>query len=105
MRAEGYLCAITERWNQYAKVRQDLFGFIDVICVKNDVVVAVQTTSGDHVAERIKKIRETPASDVWLQSPSRKIVVHGWKKRGAKGETKHWTCRIIEVLTAGEREL
>ena len=35
MRERGYLCEITERWNPFAKIRQDLFHFVDVLCIKD----------------------------------------------------------------------
>src|ERR1700751_4932922 len=41
----GYLVAITERWNPHAKVRQDMFGFIDMLAVKEGEILGVQTTS------------------------------------------------------------
>lgn len=102
MRDQGYFCAITERWNQYAKVRQDLFGFIDVLGIRGDIIVAVQTTSGTNVAARLTKIREIPAAKLWLASPNRKLVIHGWAKRGARGDRKLWNCREVELCLAGD---
>jgi len=97
LRSEGWFCAITERWNQYAKVRQDLFGFIDILAIKSDMTMAVQTTTGDNVSKRIEKIRELQAASLWLESPSRLIVVHGWRKVGKQGDRKLWQCRIEHV--------
>lgn len=102
LREQGFFCAITERWNSYAKVRQDLFGFVDVLGFRGDIVVAVQTTSGSNVSARLDKIREIPAAKLWLASPNRKLVIHGWAKRGARGERKLWNCREVELCLAGE---
>jgi hypothetical protein len=94
LRAEGWTCAITERWNQFAKVRQDLFGFCDVLCMlPSRGFLAVQTTSGDHVAERIAKIKAEPRAGIFLASGG-KIQVHGWRKVGPRGQRKLWECRI-----------
>ncbi len=93
LQSEGYLVAIVERWNMYARVRQDLFGFIDLLALKGDETLAVQTTSGSNVSARIAKIRATQASAIWLESPSRKIVVHGWRLCGPRGKRKKWECR------------
>lgn len=98
LRDRGYLVAITERWNQYAKVRQDLFGFIDLLAVKGDTILAVQTTSGDNVSARLDKINNEPRALLWL-APSRKILIHGWRRVGARGKRKLWECREIEVTT------
>lgn len=98
LRQRGYLVAVVERWNQYARVRQDLFGFIDLLAIRGDETLAVQTTSGANVAARVEKIKTTQAADVWLESLSRKIVVHGWRKVGAAGKRKLWDLREVEVL-------
>ena len=94
------LVAVTERWNPHAKVRQDLFGFIDIICVSSIGVLAVQTTSDANVSARVRKINETPAAAIWLQSPTRRIVVHGWAKKGPRGARKLWTLREVEITPA-----
>ena len=65
LKALGWTTAIVERWNQYAKVRQDLFGFIDVLAIKGPRTIGVQTTTCDHLAERIEKIRNLPAAHTW----------------------------------------
>lgn len=92
------LVQVTERWNQFAKVRQDLFGFVDCLAVGGDTVLAVQTTSGDNVSARLHKMETLPSVVHWLSSPSRRIVIHGWSKRGGAGKRKLWTCREVEVV-------
>ena len=84
MRKLGYTVAVTERWNPFAKIRQDLFGFVDVLCIGNGETVAVQCTSGDNVSSRVQKIADhenTPA----VRKAGWKIVVHGWR-RDSKGK-------------------
>jgi hypothetical protein len=97
LRAEGWTCAIVERWNPWAKVRSDLFGFIDILAMSGDCLLAIQTTSGDNVSKRIDKIKTAQAASLWLESPSRKIIVHGWRKIGARGKRKLWECREVEI--------
>ena len=59
LRAEGWpLVEVVERWNPQARIRQDLFGFIDVLAVGPRGVLAVQTTSAANVAARVRKIAE-----------------------------------------------
>lgn len=94
LRQEGWTCAVVERWNQFAKIRQDLFGFIDILAFKGDTVLAVQSTSGDNVSKRIAKIRSTQAATLWAESPHRAIAVHGWRKAGARGKRKLWEVRL-----------
>lgn len=101
MQDQGYFVAITERWNPFAHIRQDLFGFIDLLCMKADELVAVQTTSGSNVSARIAKIKGIQAASLWLESPARRILVHGWRKVGAKGKRKIWECRTVEITKEG----
>lgn len=93
LRAEGWLVAVTERWNPFAKIRQDLFGFIDLLAVRGNETLAVQTTTGPNMAAREIKIRASQAAAIWLESPTRKIVIHGWTQRGPRGKRKLWECR------------
>lgn len=98
LKSEGWpLIAVVEHWNPFAHIRQDLFGFIDVLAVRDNEILAVQTTTGGNVAARIQKIAGNSACRIWLDSPSRRIEVHGWAKRGGRGKRKLWTCRVIEM--------
>jgi hypothetical protein len=90
MRERGYLAAVVERWNPYAKVRQDLFGVIDVVAVGDDVV-GVQATSASNVSKRVAKITDSPALPI-LRKAGIRVLVHGWAKR--KGR---WTLREVDV--------
>ena len=97
LRERGYLCAIVEKWNPYVRIRQDLWGFADILAIKGDESLLVQTTSGSNVSARLAKIENNVQAAMWKCSPNRKIVVHGWAKRGARGERKLWTCREVEA--------
>lgn len=101
LRKRGFLVGVVERWNPYAKVRQDLFGFIDLIAVKGDLTLAVQTTTGDNLSARIEKVKGLQSASVWLESPNRKIMFHGWRKVGARGERKLWDCREVMMDSVG----
>lgn len=92
LRAAGYpLVQVVERWNPYAKVRQDLFGIVDVLAVVEAEIVAVQTTSTSNVAARIAKITDSPALPI-LRKAGVRVLVHGWAKR--KGR---WTLREVDL--------
>lgn len=91
LRSRGYRCEIVEKWNPYAKVRQDLFGFIDIIAIRPGEVLGVQTTSGSNVAARIAKIAEHENVGAVREAGIR-IVVHGWRKLKAG-----WACREEDV--------
>lgn len=91
------MVAIVEKYNSFIKRRIDLWGFGDLLCVRNDEVLIVQTTSGSNVSARLEKMKHIPEAGLWLMSPNRKIEIHGWAKRGERGKQKKWTCRIVPV--------
>lgn len=94
MRDLGYTAQVVEHWNPFAHVRQDLFGFGDVIAFCGGHITLIQTTSGSNVAARREKIEAEPKALGWLKAGG-KIEIHGWAKRGAKGKAKRWTCRRV----------
>jgi len=79
LRDQGYLVAVTEKWNPHAKVRQDLFGFVDVLAIRDGETLAIQTTSGGNLADRRKKILAHENLPM-LQSAGWQVVLHGWRK-------------------------
>lgn len=83
MRDEGYTAEVTEHWNPFAKIRKDLFGFIDVMAVGNGKIIGVQTTSYSNISARVKKILASPHYPT-LKDAGFEIHVHGWKKVGAR---------------------
>lgn len=97
LKSEGYFVAVTERWNSFAHIRQDLFGFIDLLALRNDSLVAIQATTAANIHARLAKIRTLPAVSLWLASNSRRLEIHGWKKAGPRGKRKTWQVRKIHV--------
>lgn len=98
LRERGYTAAVTEHWNSFARIRQDLFGFVDVLAVGNGHTLAVQTTSYSNVSARVRKINESAALPALLAA-GWQIVVHGWRIVGGR-----WMVREVEIGSAGEAE-
>jgi hypothetical protein len=100
LRSEGWTVAVVEKWNPHARVRQDLFGFADLLAIRGNETIAIQTTVSSGMAARLVKIRQCKAAALWLACSSRKIVVHGWRKGGARGQRKLWQCRetLVEAV-------
>lgn len=113
LREDGFKVGITEKWNPHAKIRQDLFGFIDLVAVKSGHgILGVQTTSGANHSTRRQKILESEEAHLWLACGGH-IAVVSWAKQGARGKRKVWTMRWEELnlsdfgpstaLSGGER--
>jgi hypothetical protein len=95
MRDQGYTAEVVERFNSFTKRRNDLFGFIDILCIRKGEVVGVQTTSAGHVSDRKKKILEHENAQAVLDSGIR-IIVHGWEKKNNRWQVKE--VEITELL-------
>ena len=79
LREQGYHCEIVEKWNPWRRIRQDLWGWCDILAIRRDEVLAVQVTSSG-VAARIKKIQESDTA-LRVREAGIRIEVHGWTKR------------------------
>lgn len=101
LRAEGWTVAIVEKWNPHARIRQDLFGCIDLLAIKPGCKpLGIQACAGaSHAARRTKSIAE-PRLLTWLAAGC-DFEVWSWSKRGPRGKRKLWEVRR-EVLTGVE---
>jgi hypothetical protein len=95
LRLLGYRVEIVERWIPGANIRRDLFGFIDLLAIKDGEVLAVQTTSGSNVAARVAKIAsdELAGAVADVRKLGWSIHVHGWRKNSKR----RYVLREIDV--------
>lgn len=91
LRDMGYHVTVVERWNPFAKIRQDLWGFVDLLCLRDSEVKGVQVTSYSNLSARIKKISEHENVGI-VRKAGIVLEVHGWRKRG-----KHWEVKIVNL--------
>ena len=79
LRDDGWTVAIVEHWNPHARIRQDMFGFIDLVAVKPGRTLAIQACAGASSAARVEKI-----TNAELVGPVREanwdIQVWAWRK-------------------------
>jgi hypothetical protein len=92
LREEGYTCWITEHWNSFARIRVDLFGFIDIIALKGKETLAVQTTSAGNINARVKKISDHENVGA-VREAGWTIHVHGWHQ----DDKRKWHCKVKDV--------
>jgi len=93
LKEEGYTCQVVEKFNPWAKVRIDLFGFIDVVGMKKGKtgILGIQTTSGSNLSNRIKKAIELPSCRLWLETGNT-LEFHGWRKLKNLPGNRQWDC-------------
>lgn len=98
LREEGTLAQVVERWNPYAKVRVDLWGFVDILAIRGNETVGIQVTSASNHSARVKKIMDSPLS-VKLILAGWILEVRSWGKKKGK-----WVERV-QVIEIGDYPL
>lgn len=92
-RRQGWTPAVVEKWNPHARIRQDLFGGIDVLAIGCCVgVLGIQSTTRGHIAARVRKLTALPAMKVWLAAGN-ELEVWGWDQPGGKGS--RWRLKRV----------
>ena len=83
LRQEGFTCAVVERWNNHAKIRQDLWG-CDVLAInrRDKIFLLVQTTTDSHLANRRAKLLQRVEARDWVEAGG-VVEVHGWRDDGS----------------------
>ena len=91
LREDGWTVAIVEKWNPHARIRQDLFGFIDLLAVKPGRTLAVQACAGASSAARVTKIAESALVGA-VREANWEIQVWAWRKLKSG-----WAPKITDV--------
>lgn len=109
------LTAVVEKWNPHVRIRQDLFGFIDILHVGPDGTYGIQCTSRGGMSARKKKILEASTKPskkhpegIRLADMAKVLLAGGWllciegwdkdpKERGYR-----WKREWLEVGPDGE---
>lgn len=72
-------------------IRQDLYGFIDILAVKGEDIVGIQACTGTNMAKRVTKIVEH--ANYPLVITAMRIIVQAWRKNAAG----RWMLRETEL--------
>lgn len=92
LKAQGYLPWITEHWCPWSRRRKDLWNIVDILCLRDNEILGVQTTSGSNVSARVKKIEESEHVGA-IRKAGIRLVVHGWRK----GSNGRYVLREVDV--------
>lgn len=92
LRKEGWTAGVVERRLPHSNITHDLYGFIDIVAIKGTETLAVQTTTGAHVANRVKKIADADTLPL-VREAGWTIHVHGWRKLA----TGRWEVKVVDV--------
>jgi hypothetical protein len=89
LRSEGFIAHISEYWNPFAKRRIDLFGFIDIVALKENRIVGVQCTTAENRAARRTKILGLETAIEWRKAGG-EIALITWRKNSSNRWVHNW---------------
>ena len=93
LRQQGVdLVQVVEKWNPHARIRQDLFGVIDILAIREGETIGVQATSASNVSSRVRKLEESDAL-IALRAAGWTVLVHGWRK----GSDGRWQLKEVDL--------
>ena len=102
LRERGYSVEMVEHYNYFTHRRKDLWGFIDILAVKENSVLAVQVAGG--MGEKSKHLDKISKSEIFpiVKSSGIKIELHIWRKlitsRYKNGNSKRsWVNDITKL--------
>jgi hypothetical protein len=89
LQADGWHVELVEQTIRTPRCvfKRDLFGFVDLLALRGEEVLAVQTTSYTNASARVKKITESPLLPI-VRKAGIAIHVHGWRKVEGKWKPK-----------------
>ena len=96
LRKQGMTVATVERWNAFAKIRQDVYGWMDLLAMDGKAIYGIQVTSDTNRSARREKILAEPRAKKWVESGG-KILLHTWGKHGDRGKRKTWELHSEDI--------
>ncbi len=90
LRDDGWIAEVVERWVPGANIRKDLFGWIDIMALRDGQTLAVQFTSYSNMSARVKKIEESETI-AEVRKAGWSVWVIGWRK-----VNNRWTDRTVD---------
>lgn len=84
LRRQGYVAQVVEQNVPHARTKRDLFGFLDIVAIRDGETLGVQTTDITNIAARITKIEESPHLEA-VRAAGWRIVIHGWRPDDYEG--------------------
>ena len=113
LKRRGLVCAVVEKWNPHVVrgdggrgIRQDLFGFLDILALDPVRGVLGVQACGSAFSGHVGKLTEERAGPVieWLRTPGTALELWGWRKVKVKvkrgGKATIWAPRVREFTLA-----
>lgn len=93
LKAEGWLAQVVEQTIRGKGVvfKRDLFTIGDIIAIRGDVTLLVQTTSGSNLAARLTKIGDCEHLPA-IRRAGWRLELHGWRRLKSG-----WAARRVDL--------
>jgi len=98
LRDDGWLCQVVEHWNSFAKIRQDLFGFIDILAVREGQTLGIQVTTESNASARRSKMLDTESHLRAFLRGGNLVQLWTWQKRKTR-----WRYRVRRFIENGSQ--
>jgi hypothetical protein len=96
MEGQGYHSEKLERWNSFARIRQDVAA-ADIISFKDgEDPVLIQVTTKPNMKARKDKILQTRNARIWIRH-GLPFQIHGWYKVKNRWKVEVWTLKPEDV--------
>lgn len=97
LRSQGFVPYVVESYNAFARIRKDLYGFIDIVALHpgRTGLLGVQTTTGTNLSARITKAEGLKEYGLWIACGN-SVEFHGWRKILIEGK-KRWAPIVRRV--------
>ena len=92
LREAGYHVEVVEKTIPRTFIKKDLFGFADLLAIRDDEILLVQVTSGSNVSARVRKIADSEHIDK-VRKAGFTVCVHGWRRNAAK----KYVLRVVDL--------
>jgi hypothetical protein len=90
----GMIAVVVEQWNSSRQLRQELFGFVDVLGIGAHGTLAIQATIDSSLMAKVSKIADSEYIGAVCDA-GWSVEVWGWKKIN-----KRWRLNVIDVPLA-----
>jgi hypothetical protein len=105
LRKLGYTADVVERRIPGCFTTRDLFGIGDVLAAHpgERAILLIQTTTRNHLADRLRRVREQPALPLLLAAGIQ-VEIWGWAKRNGRWHVRRVAIRPgdLEAVTVAE---
>jgi hypothetical protein len=106
LREQGAICEVVEKFNPHVGpygIRQDLFGFIDIIALMPGKGILAIQSCGQDVRGHINKIYNDRSIITFEWLKYAEFQIYGWRKLKLKrgGKAMRWRPRIVDFKLDG----